>query len=292
MNQDHHRERQKRSRPADQLIMKTIPRTGEKVPAIGLGTYSVFDVGPQEAERGPLREVLRLFVMTGGSLVDSSPMYGQSESVVGMLSEELGLQKRLFLATKVWTTGREAGIRQMSASFRLMRTNRIDLMQVHNLADWEVHFRTIREWKEQGKVRYSGITHYTAGAYSAVERVMRKERPDFVQINYSPASREADERILPLAQDLGIAVIANRPLDTGRLFTMVRSRALPAWANELGCTNWSQFFLKFVISHPAITCAIPATSNPEHLRDNMRACVGSLPNAAERERMASYVERR
>lgn len=284
-------ELQKKSRIPNRLILKTIPRTGEKIPAIGLGTYSVFDVGSSVAERGPLREVLRLFADSGGSLIDSSPMYGQSESVVGQLAEKLGLRARLFLATKVWTTGKEAGIRQMNASFRLMRTGLIDLMQVHNLADWEVHLRTIREWKEQGKVRYSGISHYTAGAYHMVESVMRKERPDFVQINYSIVSREAEERILPLAQDLGIAVIANRPLDTGRLFTMVRSRALPAWAAEFGCTSWSQFFLKFAISHPAIACAIPATSDPGHLRDNMLACSGPLPDAADRQRMASYLER-
>lgn len=291
MNQDHHRERKKGSRTADRLILKTIPRTGEKIPAIGLGTYAAFDVGSSDEDRGPLREVLRLFVEIGGSLVDSSPMYGRSEAVVGDLARESGLRKRLFLATKVWTTGREAGIRQMNASLRLMRTGLIDLMQVHNLADWEVHLGTIRERQEQGKIRYSGITHYTAAAYDAVERVMRKERPDFIQINYSLLSREAEERILPLAQDLGIAVIANRPLDTGRLLTMVRSRALPAWANEFGCTSWSQYFLKFVISHPAITCAIPATSDPGHLRGNTLACVGSLPDQAMREKMASELQK-
>jgi diketogulonate reductase-like aldo/keto reductase len=274
---------------AESILRKPIPKTGELLPAIGLGTWQTFDVGAAQSSRDPLKEVLREFVRFGGSVIDSSPMYGKSESVVGALAAELGVDKQLFLATKVWTRGREAGIRQMEESFKRLRTQRMDLMQVHNLLDYRTHLATLGRWKEQGKVRYIGVTHYTASAHDELARVLASENLDFVQVNYSIAERDAEQRLLPLAAEKRIAVLANRPLAAGGLFSRVRGRSLPPWAKEIGCASWAQFFLKFSISHPAITCAIPATSKVEHLVDNMRAALGPLPDAATRERMARYL---
>jgi diketogulonate reductase-like aldo/keto reductase len=274
---------------AESILRKPIPKTGELLPAIGLGTWQTFDVGAVQSSRDPLKEVLREFVRFGGSVIDSSPMYGKSESVVGALAAELGVHKQLFLATKVWTRGREAGIRKMEESFKRLRTQRMDLMQVHNLLDYRSHLATLGRWKEQGKVRYIGVTHYTASAHDELARVLASEDVDFVQVNYSIAERDAEQRLLPLAAEKRIAVLANRPLAAGGLFSRVRGRSLPPWAKEIGCASWAQFFLKFSISHPAITCAIPATSKVEHLVDNMRAALGPLPDAATRERMARYL---
>ena len=274
---------------AESILRKPIPKTGELLPAIGLGTWQTFDVGAVQSSRDPLKEVLREFVRFGGSVIDSSPMYGKSESVVGALAAELGVHKQLFLATKVWTRGREAGIRQMEESFKRLRTQRMDLMQVHNLLDYRTHLATLGRWKEQGKVRYIGVTHYMASAHDELARVLASEDLDFVQVNYSIAERDAERRLLPLAAEKRIAVLANRPLAAGGLFSRVRGRSLPPWAKEIGCASWAQFFLKFSISHPAITCAIPATSKVEHLVDNMRAALGPLPDAATRERMARYL---
>ncbi len=216
-------------------------------------------------------------------------MYGESETVVGDLTEETGVRERLFLATKVWTTGRQAGILQMETSMRLLRTTKLDLMQVHNLVDWKTHLKTLRDWKDRERVRYVGITHYTESASDDLERVMRTEKPEFVQFNYSIVSRTAEQRLLPLAQDLGIAVLVNRPFEKAGLFGRVRGKTLPAWATEFDCTSWAQFFLKFIIAHPAVTCAIPATSKVNHLLDNMGAAWGRLPDAATRERMANLI---
>ena len=274
---------------ADSILRKPIPKTDESLPAIGLGTWQTFDVGSGKSSREPLKEVLREFVRLGGSVVDSSPMYGKSESVVGDLAAELGVHKRLFLATKVWTTGREAGIRQMEESFKRLRAQRMDVMQVHNLVDYRTHFATLKRWKEQGKIRYIGVTHYTASAYEELARVLVSEDPDFVQLNYSIAEREAEQRLLPLAAEKRIAVLANRPLAGGTLFSRVRGKSLPPWSKEIGCASWAQFFLKFVISHPVVTCAIPATSKVEHLVDNMQAGLAPLPDTATRERMARYL---
>jgi diketogulonate reductase-like aldo/keto reductase len=274
---------------AESIARKPIPKTDESLPAIGLGTWQTFDIGPGKSSREPLKEVLREFVRLGGSVVDSSPMYGKSESVVGDLAAELGVHKRLFLATKVWTTGREAGIRQMEESFKRLRAQRMDVMQVHNLVDYRTHFATLKRWKEQGKIRYIGVTHYTASAYEELARVLVSEDPDFVQLNYSIAEREAEQRLLPLAAEKRIAVLANRPLAGGALFSRVRGKSLPPWSKEIGCASWAQFFLKFVISHPVVTCAIPATSKVEHLVDNMQAGLGPLPDTATRERMARYL---
>lgn len=270
-------------------IRRVIPRSGEMLPVIGLGTYQVFDVGAGESSRAPARDVLREFVRLGGSVVDSSPMYGRSEGVIGDIAADLGVQQKLFLATKVWTTGRDDGIRQMEQSFQRMRTQRMDLMQVHNLLDWRVHLATLRDWKEQGKVRYIGVTHYTESAYDDLARVLQSEELDFVQLNYSIVEREAEKRLLPLAAERRVAVLVNRPFAQAGLFSRVRGKSLPPWAAEIGCATWAQFFLKFVVSHPAVTCAIPATSKMKHLADNMQAGMGTLPGEAMRARMAHHV---
>jgi len=268
---------------------RTIPSSGEAIPVVGLGTWRTFDVGTGAGERGPLRDVLRRFVELGGRVIDSSPMYGNAESVAGDLSADLGLGDRLFLATKVWTSGREAGIAQMEQSERRLRTRRLDLMQIHNLLDWRTHLGTLREWKQAGRIRYLGVTHYTAGAYDELERVLRAERVDFVQVNYSLGEREAERRILPLARERGIAVLVNRPFSEGGLFQRVRGRTLPAEAAALGCESWAQVFLRWILGHPAVTCVIPATSRVEHLVDNMKAGIGEPPDAAARDRLAALV---
>jgi diketogulonate reductase-like aldo/keto reductase len=269
--------------------MRAIPKTGEAIPAVGLGTWQTFDVGASAAERAGVREVLAQFAALGGRVVDSSPMYGESESVVGDLASELGVRERLFVATKVWTSGREAGIRQMETSMRRLRVERLDLMQVHNLLDWRTHLKTLREWKERGRVRYIGVTHYTESAYDELERVLRAEELDFIQINYSLAEREAEQRILPLARERRVAVLVNRPFAKAGLFSRVRGKDLPPWSAQFDCASWAQFFLKFILAHPAVTCAIPATSKAKHLADNMESAFGRLPDAATRERMAQYL---
>lgn len=274
---------------AETIIKKTVPKTGEPLPVIGLGTWQAFDAGAGNAAREPLRRVLSEFVRLGGSVIDSSPMYGKAETVAGDLATELDIHKRLFVATKVWTSGRDAGVRQMNESFKRLRTQRMDLMQVHNLVDYRVHLSTLRQWHEQGKVRYLGVTHYTASAHEELARVLAAEELDFVQLNYSLAEREAEKRLLPLAAERRIAVLVNRPLAAGGLFSKVRGKPLPSWSEEIGCASWAEFFLKFVISHPAVTCAIPATSKIHHLIDNMQAGFGTLPDASARERMARYV---
>jgi len=274
---------------ADTMMQRPIPRSRESLPVIGLGTWQTFDVGPTDAEREPLRQVLGDFIKLGGSVVDSSPMYGRSESVVGDLAAELNAHKKLFLATKVWTSGREEGIRQMEQSLSRLRTSRIDLMQVHNLVDHRTHLATLRRWKEQGRVRYIGVTHYTESAYDDLAKVIQSEELDFVQLNYSVAERTAERRLLPLAAERGLAVLVNRPFAAGGLFQRISRLPLPGWAAEIDCTSWAQLFLKFVISHPAVTFAIPATSKVQHLRDNMRAGLGSLPDAKMRELIARTI---
>lgn len=272
------------------VAKRPIPRTGELLPVAGLGTYQSFDVASGAGEREPLKEVLRLFAQHGGALVDSSPMYGSSESVVGDLAAGLGITGRLFMATKVWTSGREAGIRQMEESMRRMKVARMDLMQIHNLLDWRTQLKTLQEWKASGRIRYMGITHYHSGAYADLERLMTTREFDFVQFNYSMAEREAEERILPLAQESGTAVIVNRPFAQASLFSRVRGKELPAWAAEFDCKSWGQFFLKYILGHPAVTCVIPATSKPHHLVDNMTAGIGRLPDAAMRKRMVEFMD--
>jgi diketogulonate reductase-like aldo/keto reductase len=270
-------------------LRKPIPATGEPLPVVGMGTWQTFHVGEDAEARAPLREVLREFFAQGGTLVDSSPMYDRAEQVVGDLVAELGAHERLFAATKVWTYGREEGIEQMERSFRRMRVERMDLMQIHNLRDWRVHLPTLREWKAAGRIRYLGITTSNPAQYEEFAAVMRREPLDFVQLNYDILQRGAEDVLLPLAKERGMAVLVNRPFGGGNLFPRVRGRELPAWATEFDCESWAQFFLKFVVSHPAVTCAIPATSNPRHAADNMGAGFGRLPDADLRERMARHV---
>ena len=267
-------------------LVSEIPSSGETVPFVGLGTWQTFDVA-DAAARGPIRNVLRRFVELGGRVVDSSPMYGAAEAAVGDLAAELGVRDTLFVATKVWTSGRAAGIAQMERSLQRLRGKRLDLMQVHNLVDASTHLRTLREWKAAGRVRYVGVTHYTASAYDELERVMRSEPLDFVQLNYSLAEREAERRLLPLARERGIAVLVNRPLAQGALFAQARGRRLPPWAADFDCASWAQLFLKWILAHPAVTCVIPATRRLPHLEDNMQAGVGRLPDAATRERITA-----
>jgi diketogulonate reductase-like aldo/keto reductase len=272
------------------LISRKIPSSGEALPVIGVGTWQTFDAGDDPAARAPLAEVLKLFAQAGGRVVDSSPMYGSSEAVAGDLIAQLGLRERLFIATKVWTSGEAEGIAQMNESFRRLRVDRMDLMQVHNLVDVATHTKTLQEWKKQGRVRYIGITHYTSSAYAEVERWMKTGNYDFLQINYSLAEREAEQRILPLARELNIAVIANRPFAEGALFRRTKGIALPPWAADLGIASWAQYFLKWIVGHPSLSCAIPGTAKPEHMRDNIAAGRGTLPDEAARKKMLQYFE--
>lgn len=270
-------------------ILKPIPASGEPLPVIGMGTWQTFHVGDDDAERAPLRDVLRVFFDHGGTLIDSSPMYAEAETVTGDLVAELGEHERMFAATKVWTYGRDDGIAQMERSFRRMRVKQMDLMQIHNLRDWRLHLPTLREWQEAGRIRYIGITTSNPAQYEEFAAVMRAETLDFVQLNYNIATRGAENVLLRLAEERQMAVLVNGPFGGGGLFPRVRGRSLPEWAAEFDCESWAQFFLKFVVSHPAVTCAIPATSNPRHALDNMGAGFGRLPDAAMRERMAQFV---
>jgi diketogulonate reductase-like aldo/keto reductase len=269
---------------------RSIPSSGEAIPVVGMGTWETFDVGPGDAERDPLRQVLRGFVDMGGRLIDSSPMYRRSEGVVGDLAAELGVQDDLFYATKVWTRGEEEGLEQMERSAGLMRTDVIDLMQVHNLLDWRTHLATMRRLRDEGRIRYLGITHYRTDAYDDLERVMRAEDLDFIQLNMNIAVDEAEERLLPLAADRGMAVLVNRPYRGGDLFRRVSGQDLPEWAAEFDCASWGQYFLKYVLGAPQVTCVIPATSDPDHLRDNMGAGLGRLPDRQTRTRMKAHFE--
>ncbi len=278
-----------RSDAGSVMATRQIPSTGEALPVIGLGTWQTFDAGSSESKRAPLEKVLREFVTMAGSVVDASPMYGSAEEVVGALAAKTELDSRLFLATKVWTSGRKKGIQQMEESMRRLRRSRIDLMQVHNLLDAATHLATLRDWKKNGRIRYIGITHYTSSAYGEVEAMMRREPVDFLQINYSAVERQAEARILPLAREQGIAVIANRPFAEGSLLRRLGSRALPSWAHDIDCTSWAQILLKFVVSHPSITCAIPATADVAHLQDNMAAGYGRMPDERLRARIASAI---
>jgi diketogulonate reductase-like aldo/keto reductase len=265
---------------------RPIPSSGEELPVIGLGTWQTFDVGKSEAELQPLEEIMSRFVDLGGKLVDSSPMYGRSEEVVGEIAERLGLRDRLFLATKVWTTGKRAGLAQIVRSARRLRAPTIDLLQVHNLLDVDTQLETLRSWKEEGRVRYIGVSHYTASANDEVARVLRREKVDFLQINYSIVEPDAGEEILPLAADRGVAVIANRPFGGGSGLRRVAGRPLPPQAAALGCESWAGLFLKWILADPRVTCAIPATGKRAHLERNMRAGTGPTPDAAMRRAIA------
>jgi aryl-alcohol dehydrogenase-like predicted oxidoreductase len=268
-------------------IIRSIPSSGEKLPVIGLGSALTFDVRSRSPEAKAVGEVLALFVKHGGKLIDTSPAYGNAESLIGELAYESHLRDSLFLATKVWTRSQPEGIAQMERSLQRFRTRTIDLMQVHNLADVDREMTSLREWKAKGRIRYTGITHSEDRGHGEVERVMRLQKPDFVQINYSLVDRAAAQRILPLAQELGMGVIINRPFGGGGIFQVISAKPLPKWAAEFDCHSWAQFLLKWIVAHPAVTCVIPATNSPQHLEDNMAAGVGRLPDAKTRARMAS-----
>ena len=268
---------------------RPIPRTKEAIPTVGLGTWQAFDVDP--SGRGPLVEVVRQFLAAGGRVIDSSPMYGRAEGVVGDVLADLGAIGTPFLATKVWTRGRREGIAAMERSRKRMRAERIDLMQIHNLLDWQTHLPVLREMKQAGTVRYLGVTHYSHGELPQIEKLMRSEALDFVQVPYNLADRAVEARVLPAAADTGTAVLVMRPFEEGALFRQVKGKPLPGWAADIDCTSWAQIFLKFIIGHPAVTCPIPATSDPKHLADNIKAGFGRLPDAAQRRAMIAALEK-
>jgi diketogulonate reductase-like aldo/keto reductase len=278
------------SAQSPKIMTRKIPSTGEDLPAVGLGTWQVFDAGNDAAARAPLREVLAGFARAGGRMIDSSPMYGSAESVAGDLVAELGLRDQLFVATKVWTRGREDGIREMERSFERLRVTTMDLMQIHNLLDAGVHTKTLLDWKEKKRIRYLGITHYTSSAHADVEKWLKAEKYDFLQINYSLAERESENRLLPYCLQNNIAVIANRPFAEGAMFKRARGKPLPPWAAQIGVASWAQYFLKWIVGHPAVTCVIPGTGKPEHVADNVAAGFGALPDDAMRKRMAAYYD--
>jgi diketogulonate reductase-like aldo/keto reductase len=271
---------------------RPIPSSGELLPIIGCGTWQTFDVGASKEERAPLLEVLRILFASGGSVIDSSPMYGRSEEVVGELLTEAKAHDKAFVATKVWTSGRDAGIKQMRRSMQLLQQDRIDLMQIHNLVDWRTHLKTLRAWKDEGRIRYIGITHYTASAYDDLEAIMRNEKLDFVQLNYSLDDRQAELRLLPLAAERGIAVLVNQPFGGGSLLRSLAKAPIPMWAKDIGCESWAQVLLKYVVSHPAVTCAIPGTRRPQHMADNCRAGMGTLPDATMRQQIVAAWDKR
>jgi diketogulonate reductase-like aldo/keto reductase len=275
------------ARAADR-IQRPIPKSGEAIPAVGLGTWQAFDVAGDAPETAQARAALKALVELGGRVIDSSPMYGSAETVTGQLADELGVKSKLFVATKVWTSGKQAGIRQMEDSMKKLRVERLDLMQVHNLVDAETHLATLREWRKAGRVRYLGVTHYHAGAHGDLEKTIRPGDLDFVQVNYSLAEPEAERRLLPAATASRTAVIVNRPFAEGAMFGRVKGKSLPDWAKEIGCESWAQFFLKWILSHPAVTCVIPGTRNAKHVADNLGAASGALPDEAMRRKMAAY----
>ena len=274
------------------MLKRAIPASAGKdmLPVIGMGTWNTFDVGSSQSERAPLQEVLNAFYEAGASVIDSSPMYGRAEGVTGDLVEAASARDRTFLATKVWTSGADKGVAQIENSFHQLRAARLDLLQIHNLLDWRTHLPTLRSLKDSGRVRYIGVTHYTVNAHGDFESVLRAEPFDFVQFNYSIATRAAEQRLLPLCQERGIAVLINRPFEEGALFTKVGSRKLPGYAREIDCTSWSQLFLKYIVSHPAVTCVIPATSRVSHMRDNGKGGSGRMPDEKLRQRMVKDFE--
>lgn len=272
------------------MLRRTIPSSGETIPAIGIGSWIQFDISTHSSDREDLKKILALMNEQKATVIDSSPMYGRSEQVIGELTHESGLAEKFFYATKVWTSGKEAGIRQMKESMQKMRRSTMDLIQVHNLVDWQTHLKTLRQWKAEGIIRYLGITHYTTSSHPQLEDIIRKESLDFVQSNYSILTRNAEKTLLPLAMDKGVAVIINEPLEKGRLFEKVRNKSLPSWAAGYDIKSWAAFFLKYIVSHPAVTCVIPATSNLAHMKDNLSAGEGIIPDQNARKKMKDYFD--
>lgn len=275
----------------EKMLLRKIPKSGEALPAIGLGSWQSFDISNDAVELAKAKEVLKRFAELGGRVIDSSPMYGASETVLGDLCAQLNIRQQLFVATKVWIAGRDAGIRQMQESMKKLRVEKLDLMQVHNLLDTDTHLATLREWKKDARVRYLGITHYNQGGHAALEKIIRTGAVDFVQVNYSIAEREADARLLQSAADHQTAVIINRPFAQSSLFNKVRGKDLPDWAAEFDCRSWAQFFLKYILGHEAVTCVIPATRNVKHLEDNMGALHGRQPDQKMRARIVDYMQK-
>ena len=273
-----------------QPITRAIPSSGERIPVIGMGTSRTFDVSSDPATRSQLQEVLQAFFDGGGALIDSSPMYGNAESVVGDLLKNARNKDKLFAATKVWTYGRQAGIDQMQRSMQRMGVAVMDLMQIHNLRDWKVHLPVLRQWKAEGKIRYIGITTSHGRSHDELEDIMRSETLDFVQLTYNIGNRTVEERLLPLAADRGMATLINRPFQRGSLFKKVKGQTLPEWSKEFDCQSWGNFFLKFILAHPAVTCIIPATSKVHHMEDNMAGGLGKIPTPKMRQRMVGYLE--
>lgn len=268
------------------MIHRIIPSTGEPLPALGLGTWQTFDTNEQE----PLQQVLGILQQNGGSLIDSSPMYGKAEKVIGNITSQTENRDQFFYATKVWTTGLQEGILQMNASFDRMQRTVIDLMQIHNLVDWKIHLTQLRKWKEEGKIRYIGITHYKDTSHNELETIIRSEQPDFVQFNYSIVNRHAEKTLLQTAADHGVATIINRPFGEGSLFKMIAGKSLPGWAIDAGISSWPVYLLKYILSHPAVTCIIPATHNPFHATQNYTAGDNNLPGDKMRKQMVGYIE--
>ncbi len=277
--------------PHSYMLARPIPASGEMLPVVGIGSWIQFDAGNNKEERLRLTEVLQQVIAGGGKLIDCSPMYGSAEDVIGDLTHATKHPDHFFYATKVWTSGREAGIRQMGSSLRKMQRQTMDLMQIHNLSDWQTQLKTLREWKEAGKIRYTGITHYTTSMHATLQGIFEKHPVDFVQCNYSILTRDAERSLLPAALHKGVAVIINEPLEKGRLFSMVKGKPLPAWAKDYDIHSWAQYFLKFIAAHPAVSCVIPGTSNPRHAADNMLAGHGRMPDEAGRRKMVNYLEK-
>lgn len=277
--------------PMQEIHKRSIPGTDERLPIIGMGTWQTFDIGEGEADRNNMRNILKTFYEMGGRVLDSSPMYGRSEDVLGDLAADLKLLGKFFMATKVWTQGRNSGIDQMNSSMSKMRTKPMDLMQVHNLVDVRTHLDTLRKWKDEGKIRYIGLTHYIVSAHDDLERLIKSEKDlDFIQVNFSIDTRNAAKRLLPVAQDHGVGVLVNRPYEGGSLFRRVKGKELPPWAKDFDINSWGQYFLKYIVSHESITAAIPATTKLHHLKDNMGAAYGLLPDAKTRNKMVAYLE--
>ncbi len=272
------------------MITRSIPSSGEQLPVVGVGTWQTFDVGSSSSDREPLKKVLKILLDQGGSVIDSSPMYGKSEGVVGDLAREMGIAQKLFMATKVWTSGKENGMDQMNQSMNLMHKKPIDLMQIHNLVDWKTHLKTIRQWKEEGKIRYIGITHYTDSAYDEMIQILQNEPLDFIQIDYSISNINADNRLLPLAKDKGVATLINRPYDGGSLFRKTKGMNIPNWAKEFGIQSWGQFFLKYILANDAVNCVIPGTDKPEHMLDNVGAGIGRIPGREDARKMKDWFD--
>ena len=274
----------------NKMAQRIIPSTGDLLPVIGLGTSRVFDTDLSDKSLSPRKEIIKALLDHGGNLIDTSPMYGKAEKVTGKIAQDLKVNDQLFLATKVWIEGREAGEIQMKESSKKLNKSVIDLMQIHNLLDWKTHIKTLYEWKEQGKINYIGISHFRSNAFSQIEQIITKERIDFAQFNYSLQEREAEKKLLPLCKEKGVATLINRPFMRGKLFKAVARKKLPNWTYEYNINTWSQFFLKFILANQAVTAIIPATSDPTHMIDNLIGGIGPIPELVMQKKMLDIIK--